>query len=47
MRKQEIKNSMFPMEITQGGIKVYEQAAGFSMVGESAPFFSGGEQPER
>jgi KaiC/GvpD/RAD55 family RecA-like ATPase len=47
MRKQEIKNSMFPMEITEGGIKVYEQAAGFSMVGESAPFFGGGEQPER
>jgi KaiC/GvpD/RAD55 family RecA-like ATPase len=47
MRKQSIKNSMFPMEIDEGGLKIYEQAAGFSMVGESAPFFGGGEQPER
>ncbi|WP_144901598.1 RAD55 family ATPase [Halobellus captivus] len=40
MRKQPIQNSMFPLEIDDGGIKVYEQAAGFSMVGESAPWFA-------
>jgi len=40
MRKQPIKNSMFPLEIDEGGIKVFEQAAGFSMVGESAPWFA-------
>ncbi|RLM59472.1 circadian regulator CirA [Halobellus sp. Atlit-31R] len=39
MRKQAIKNSMFPLEIDEGGIKVYEQAAGFSMVGDSPPWF--------
>ncbi|MFC6872032.1 RAD55 family ATPase [Halobellus marinus] len=39
MRKQPIKNSMFPIEIDHGGIKVYEQAAGFSMMGDSAPMF--------
>ena len=39
MRKQPIKNSMFPLEIDEGGIEVFEQAAGFSMVGESAPWF--------
>jgi KaiC/GvpD/RAD55 family RecA-like ATPase len=43
MRKQAIKNSMFPLEIDDGGLKVYEQAAGFSMVGESPPMFSEGE----
>ncbi len=45
MRKQSIKNSMFPLEIDHGGIKIYEQAAGFSMVGESPPWF-GEEGPE-
>ncbi|MGM0591085.1 MAG: RAD55 family ATPase [Halobacteriota archaeon] len=40
MRKQSIKNSMFPLEIEQGGLKVYEQAAGFSMVGETPPWFN-------
>ena len=39
MRKQSIKNSMFPLEINHGGLRVYEQAAGFSMVGESPPWF--------
>ncbi|WP_256544708.1 RAD55 family ATPase [Halobellus inordinatus] len=39
MRKQAIKNSMFPLEIDEGGIKIYEQAAGFSMVGDSPPWF--------
>ncbi|MFA1610582.1 RAD55 family ATPase [Halobellus rubicundus] len=43
MRKQAIKNSMFPLEIEEGGLKVYEQAAGFSMVGESAPMFGDGD----
>ena len=45
MRKQSIKNSMFPLEIDHGGLRVYEQAAGFSMVGESPPWFGeeGGE----
>jgi KaiC/GvpD/RAD55 family RecA-like ATPase len=45
MRKQSIKNSMFPLEIDEGGLKIYEQAAGFSMVGESPPWF-GDEGPE-
>ena len=45
MRKQSIKNSMFPLEIDHGGIRIYEQAAGFSMVGESPPWF-GDEGPE-
>lgn len=39
MRKQSIKNSMFPLEINDGGLQIYEQAAGFSMVGESPPWF--------
>jgi hypothetical protein len=30
---------MFPLEINDGGIQIYEQAAGFSMVGESPPWF--------
>ncbi|WP_435197160.1 RAD55 family ATPase [Natronomonas sp. EA1] len=33
MRKQEIQTDIFPMEITQGGIAVYERAAGFSLIG--------------
>ena len=45
MRKQSIKKSMFPLEIDHGGIRIYEQAAGFSMVGESPPWF-GDEGPE-
>jgi KaiC/GvpD/RAD55 family RecA-like ATPase len=45
MRKQSIKNSMFPLEIDEGGLRIYEQAAGFSMVGESPPWF-GEEGPE-
>ena len=44
MRKQPIKNSMFPLEINDGGIEVYEQAAGFSMMGDSPPGF-GEEDP--
>src|SRR6056297_2282599 len=39
MRKQPIKNSMFPLEIGEGGIEVYEQAAGFSMMGDTPPMF--------
>ena len=39
MRKQSIKNSMFPLEIEEGGIEIYEQAAGFSMMGDSPPGF--------
>jgi KaiC/GvpD/RAD55 family RecA-like ATPase len=39
MRKQPIKNSMFPLEIGEGGIEVHEQAAGFSMMGDSPPGF--------
>ncbi|QCC48191.1 RAD55 family ATPase [Halobellus limi] len=44
MRKQPIKNSMFPLEIDEGGIEVYEQAAGFSMMGDTPPMF-GEEDP--
>lgn len=32
MRKQDIENDIFPMDITAGGIKVHDQAAGFSMM---------------
>ena len=40
MRKQDINTDIFPMEIGRGGIKVYEQAGGFSMMGrESGPQF--------
>lgn len=35
MRKQEIQTDIFPMEISQGGITVYERAAGFSLIGEN------------
>ena len=32
MRKQNIKNDIFPMDIGEGGITVHERAAGFSMM---------------
>lgn len=32
MRKQDIKNDIFPLDITQGGITVHDRAAGFSMM---------------
>lgn len=32
MRKQEIKNDIFPMDIEDGGIIVHDRAAGFSMM---------------
>ena len=35
MRKQDIKNDIFPMDIEAGGIRVHDQAAGFSMMEES------------
>ena len=41
MRKQDIKNDIFPMELGEGGIKVHERAAGFSLMerGTSGPSF--------
>jgi len=33
MRKQDIDTDIFPMEIGEGGITVYERAGGFSMMG--------------
>lgn len=43
MRKQDINTDIFPMEISDGGITVYEKASGFSMMaGESGP---GGDGP--
>lgn len=41
MRKQDIQNDIFPMDIMEGGIKVHERAAGFSMMEEtdSGPSF--------
>ena len=33
MRKQNIDTDIFPMEIGEGGITVYEKASGFSMMG--------------
>lgn len=39
MRRQNIQNDIFPMEIVQGGIRVHEAAAGFSMMeGSGSPF---------
>ena len=37
MRKQHIDTDIFPMEIDTGGIKVYERAGGFSMMGRDGP----------
>ncbi|MFC7069968.1 ATPase domain-containing protein [Halobaculum lipolyticum] len=37
MRKQDIDTDIFPMEIAEGGIKVYERAGGFSMMGRDGP----------
>ncbi|GAA0214280.1 MULTISPECIES: RAD55 family ATPase [Halobaculum] len=37
MRKQDIDTDIFPMEIDDGGIKVYERAGGFSMMGRDGP----------
>ncbi len=40
MRKQNINTDIFPMEIGDGGITVFEKAGGFSMMGgDSAPGF--------
>jgi len=40
MRKQDIKNDIFPMDIEAGGITVHDQAAGFSMMeGSGGPSF--------
>jgi len=39
MRKQDIDTDIFPMEIGQGGITVYERAGGFSMMGRDGPGF--------
>jgi KaiC/GvpD/RAD55 family RecA-like ATPase len=39
MRKQDIDTDIFPLEIGEGGITVYEQAGGFSMMGrDESPF---------
>ena len=39
MRKQNIKNDIFPMDIAEGGITVHDRASGFSMMesGSSIP----------
>ncbi|MFB6078469.1 MAG: RAD55 family ATPase [Halarchaeum sp.] len=34
MRKQDIDTNIFPMEISDDGITVYERASGFSMMGQ-------------
>jgi KaiC/GvpD/RAD55 family RecA-like ATPase len=40
MRKQDIKNDIFPMDIEEGGIVVHDRAAGFSMMeGGGGPAF--------
>ena len=40
MRKQDIKNDIFPMDIEPGGIVVHDRAAGFSrMEGSGGPSF--------
>lgn len=40
MRKQDIKNDIFPLDIQQGGIVVHDRAAGFSMMEGGGPSFS-------
>ena len=37
MRKQDVDTDIFPMEIGEGGITVYERAGGFSMMGRDGP----------
>ncbi len=39
MRKQNIQNDIFPLEIGDGGIRVHESAAGFSMMEGGGPTF--------
>ncbi|WP_101296528.1 RAD55 family ATPase [Halegenticoccus soli] len=39
MRKQDIDTDIFPMEIGEGGITVYERAGGFSMMGRNGSVF--------
>jgi KaiC/GvpD/RAD55 family RecA-like ATPase len=39
MRKTDIRNDIFPMDLDTGGITVHEQAAGFSMMETGAPEF--------
>lgn len=38
MRKKDIKTDFFPMEIGENGIKVHEDAAGFSFIGGTDQF---------
>lgn len=38
MRKKKIESDIFPMDITDTGIIVHEDAAGFSMMGDSGEF---------
>ncbi|MEZ3115444.1 RAD55 family ATPase [Halobaculum sp. MBLA0147] len=37
MRKQDIDTDIFPMEIAEGGLTVYDKASGFSMMGGDDP----------
>jgi KaiC/GvpD/RAD55 family RecA-like ATPase len=39
MRKTDIRNDIFPMDLDSGGITVHEQAAGFSMMEAGGPEF--------
>jgi len=39
MRKQNIQNDIFPMDIDEDGIHVHDRAAGFSMIGQDGPPF--------
>ena len=39
MRRQDIENDIFPIEIGQGGITVHDGAAGFSLMDGSSPPF--------
>ncbi len=39
MRKQNIDSDIFPVEITQGGLTVHENASAFSMIGEDGSAF--------
>jgi KaiC/GvpD/RAD55 family RecA-like ATPase len=41
MRKQEIETDVFPMEISTGGITVYDSASGFSLIDDGGNGFLG------
>jgi KaiC/GvpD/RAD55 family RecA-like ATPase len=41
MRRQNVRNEVFPMDIAQGGLKIYPESSGFAMMEEDAEFSGG------